>query len=347
MDDYPNAQTAEVIRGESTSEESMDQSKDQTIANQSFVSEFLLLEFSKVREFQIIHFVIFLVLYLAIVTGNLLIISAVAFDHRLHTPMYLFLMNLAMQDLGQVSVIIPKSMANSLMNSRHISYSGCVAQVLFFTFFISTDFFLLIVMAYDRYAAICNPLQYQMVMNLRACTEMILTVWITGFLYAGLHTVSTFATPFCSNVVNQFFCEIPQLIKLSCSKKNQIETGIVLLFALVGLGCFIFVLVTYVQIFSAVLRMPSAQGRQKAFSTCLPHLMVFSTFMVTGLFSYLSPMTNTATHLDLFFTVIYSMVPPLLNPLIYSMRNKEIKAALSNMLRLKTSSNKFVFSFLI
>ncbi|XP_028560202.2 olfactory receptor 14I1-like [Podarcis muralis] len=325
----------------------MDVSKDQAIANQTTVSEFLLLEFSKVQKLQSLHSILFLVLYLATVTGNLLIISAVAFDHHLHTPMYIFLMNLAMQDLGQVSVIIPQSMANSLMNTTHISYSGCVGQALFFTFFLSTDFFLLIVMAYDRYVAICNPLQYQVVMNRRACTEMILTVWITGFLYAGLHTVSTFATPFCSNVVNQFFCEIPQLVKLSCSKKNQIETGVLLLFSLIGLGCFIFVLVTYVQIFSAVLRMPSAQGRQKAFSTCLPHLMVFSTFMVTGLFSYLSPMTNTATHLDLIFTVIYSMVPPLLNPLIYSMRNKEIKAALSNLLRLRTTSNNILFSFLL
>ncbi|XP_034958800.2 olfactory receptor 14A16-like [Zootoca vivipara] len=325
----------------------MDVSKDQAIANQTTVSEFLLLEFSKVRKLQILHSIIFLVLYLATVTGNLLIISAVAFDHHLHTPMYIFLMNLAMQDLGQVSVIIPQSMANSLMNTRHISYSGCVAQALFFTFFLSTDFFLLIVMAYDRYVAICNPLQYQTAMNRRACTEMILTVWITGFLYAGLHTVSTFATPFCSNVVNQFFCEIPQLVKLSCSKGNQIETGVLLLFSLIGLGCFIFVIVTYVHIFSAVLRMPSAQGRQKAFSTCLPHLMVFSTFMVTGLFSYLSPMTNTATHLDLIFTVIYSMVPPLLNPLIYSMRNKEIKAALSNLLRLRATSNNILFNFLL
>ncbi|XP_033024461.1 olfactory receptor 14I1-like [Lacerta agilis] len=325
----------------------MDVSKDQAIANQTTVSEFLLLEFSKVRKLQSLLSILFLVLYLATVTGNLLIISAVAFDHHLHTPMYIFLMNLAMQDLGQVSVIIPQSMANSLKNTRNISYSGCVGQALFFTFFLSTDFFLLIVMAYDRYVAICNPLQYQMVMNLRACTEMILTVWITGFLYAGLHTVSTFATPFCSNVVNQFFCEIPQLVKLSCSKKNQIETGVLLLFSLIGLGCFIFVLVTYVHIFTAVLRMPSAQGRQKAFSTCLPHLMVFSTFMVTGLFSYLSPMTNTATHLDLIFTVIYSMVPPLLNPLIYSMRNKEIKAALSNLLRLRTTSSNILFSFLL
>ncbi|XP_061447878.1 olfactory receptor 14I1-like [Rhineura floridana] len=324
----------------------MDVSRDKSLANQSSVSEFLLLEFSKVRERQILHFVIFLVLYLATVLGNLLIISAVVFDHRLHRPMYFFLMNLAMQDLGQVSVIIPKSMANSLMNTRHISYSGCVAQVLFFVFFISSDFILLIVMAYDRYVAICNPLQYQMIMNRRACTEMVATVWITALLYAGLHTSSTFATPFCSNVVSQFFCEIPQLLKLSCSSINQIETGVLMLFAVIGLGCFIFIVVTYVQIFSTVLRMPSVQGRQKAFSTCLPHLIVFSMFMVTGWFSHLSLTTNNTSNVNLIFTCMYSMVPPLLNPMIYSMRNKEMKAGLSNLVGLRTSSMIILCSFL-
>ncbi|XP_061447829.1 olfactory receptor 14A16-like [Rhineura floridana] len=309
--------------------------KKQSIINQSFHSEFLLLEFSEVRELQILHFFVFLVYYLATVTGNLLIISAVASDHRLHTPMYFFLMNLAMQDLGLVSVIIPKSMANSLMNTRHISYFGCVAQVFFFMFFQSSDFSLLTVMAYDRYIAICNPLQYEMLMNKQACIQMIASVWITGFLYGALNAGGSFASSFCSNVVNQFFCEIPQLLKLVCSDVNQIEIGAVLLGVVLAFCCFIFIIITYVQIFTSVLRIPSTKGRQKAFSTCLPHLTVVSIFVCSGFFTYLKPTSNTPSHLDLAFSMIYSMVPPLINPIIYSMRNKEVKNALSKLLGLR------------
>ncbi|XP_061444898.1 olfactory receptor 14A16-like [Rhineura floridana] len=303
--------------------------KKQSIINQSSHSEFLLLEFSEVRELQILHFFVFLVYYLATVTGNLLIISAVASDHRLHTPMYFFLMNLAMQDLGQVSVIIPKSMANSLMNTRHISYFGCVAQIFFFLFFVASDFSLLTVMAYDRYIAICNPLQYEMLMNKQACIQMIASVWITGFLHAVLHTGGTFGLPFCSNVVNQFFCEIPPLLKLVCSDLNLIEIGALVLSVVIAFCCFIFIIITYVHIFTSVLRIPSTEGKQKAFSTCLPHLTVFSIFVTISVFTYLKPTSTSPSHLDLVFSMIYSMVPPLINPIIYSMRNKEIKNALS------------------
>ncbi|XP_061444609.1 olfactory receptor 14J1-like [Rhineura floridana] len=299
--------------------------------NQTSLSEFLLLEFSKIREIQILHFLLFLVLYLIALVGNLLIISAVAFDHHLHTPMYFFLMNLAMQDIGSVSVIIPKSMANSLMNTQHISYAGCVAQVLLFVFFVGSDIALLTVMAYDRYVAICDPLQYEMVMNRRACMQMVTSVWIAGFLNAVLHTGGTFTTHFCSNVVNQFFCEIPQLLKLACSDLYITEIGPVVLSILIAFGCFVFIVVSYVQIFTAVLKIPSAQGRKKAFSTCLPHLIVFTIFLLTAFVAYLRPPSNTASHVDLVFAIIYSIVPPILNPVIYSMRNKDIKVALSKL----------------
>ncbi|XP_066487529.1 olfactory receptor 14J1-like [Tiliqua scincoides] len=303
--------------------------------NQTSISEFLLLEFSPTRELQILHFLLFLVLYWAAVTGNLLIISAVAFDRRLHTPMYFFLMNLALQDLGQVSVIIPKSMINSLLNTRHISYSCCVAQVLFFIIFAGSDFSLLTVMAYDRYVAICNPLQYEMIMNRTACMQMISGVWITGLLYGILHTCGTFAATFCSNVINQFFCEIPQLVKLYCSKVYQTEMLAVVISVLIVLGCFIFVITTYVQISREVLRIPSVQGKKKAFSTCLPHLIVLSTFIFTSCIAYLRTPSNTPSYMNLVFTIMYSTVPPMLNPVIYSMRNKDIKIALSKLLGLR------------
>ncbi|XP_013919584.1 PREDICTED: olfactory receptor 14C36-like [Thamnophis sirtalis] len=195
--------------------------------NQTTVPYFLLLEFSKSWHLQILHSFLFFVLYLSTITANLLIISAVAIDNRLHSPMYWFLMNLAVQDLGSVSVIVPKSIVNSLMDTRHISYLGCVAQVFLFVSFAASDFSLLTVMAYDRYVAICNPLHYEMVMNWKACTEIIILVWIISLLYGTLHTTGTFSNLFCSNVVNQFFCEIPHLLKLSCSGFNLIEIGVI------------------------------------------------------------------------------------------------------------------------
>ncbi|XP_028560227.2 olfactory receptor 14I1-like [Podarcis muralis] len=318
--------------------------KKQSMDNQSSFSEFLLLEFSDVRELQILHFIIFLVLYLATVTGNLLIISAVAFDHHLHTPMYFFLMNLAMQDLGQTSVIVPKSMLNSLMNTRYISYPGCVAQLFFFVFFVGSDFFLLTVMAYDRYVAICKPLQYGMLMNRQAYIQMISSVWIGSFFYVVLHTGGTFASPFCSNVVNQFFCEIPQVLKLACTDLYLVEIGAIAISAVFGIGCFIFNIITYVYIFTAVLKIPSTEGRQKAFSTCLPHLIVYCLFVFTSYFAFFKP---ASLHLDLAFTVMYSMVPPLMNPVIYSMRNREIKNVLSKLLRLRYSSMKNISSLIL
>ncbi|XP_077774456.1 olfactory receptor 14A16-like [Podarcis muralis] len=309
--------------------------KEERIMNQSAPSDFYLLEFSQIRELQILHFFGFLAFYLATITGNLLIISAVAFDHHLHTPMYFFLMNLAIQDIGSVSVIIPKSMANSLMSTGHISYSGCVAQVLLYVFFVASDFSLLTVMAYDRYIAICKPLHYEILVNKEACIQMIVSVWIISFLYGVLHTGGTFAPKFCSNVVNQFFCEIPHLLKMACSDLYLIEMGVVGLSVVIGTGSFIFIIVSYVQIFTAVLKIPSTEGRQKAFSTCLPHLLVFSLFIFTGYFAYLKPASNTPSHLDLAFAMVYSIVPPLMNPIIYSMRNKEIKNAVSNLLNLR------------
>ncbi|XP_077774347.1 olfactory receptor 14A16-like [Podarcis muralis] len=307
------------------------------ISNESSVSEFLLLEFSAIRKLQILHFSLFLALYLATVFGNLLIISAIAFDHHLHTPMYFFLMNLAIQDLGAVSVTIPKSIVNSLMNTRHISYTGCVAQVILFVFFLSSDISLLTVMAYDRYVAICNPLQYEMLMNRAACKQMVAGVWVSGFLNAVMHTSATFATPFCSNIVNQFFCEIPQLLTLACSNFYLMEIGALVVTIILVSGCFVFIVVTYVHIFTAVLKIPSVEGRKKAFSTCIPHLVVFSVFFFIACFAYLRPPSKTPSDGDFALTVMYSLVPPMFNPIIYSMRNKEIKNALSKLLGLRKS----------
>uniref|UniRef100_A0A8C3XME3 Olfactory receptor n=1 Tax=Chelydra serpentina TaxID=8475 RepID=A0A8C3XME3_CHESE len=303
------------------------------MSNQTTVTEFFLLGFSDIWELQILHFVVFLVLYLISLLGNLLVITAIALDCHLHTPMYFFLMNLSILDLGSVSVTIPKSMANSLMNTRSISYPGCVAQVFLFAFFASADYAILTVMAYDRYVAICQPLHYETVMNRRACVQMAASAWISVILYSAVHTGNTFAISFCGgNMVDQFFCEIPQLLKLACSDSDLSEVGFLIFSLFLWLSCFVFIIVSYVQIFTTVVRIPSDQGRHKAFSTCLPHLIVVSLFLCTATFAYLKPISSSPSVQNLLVAVLYSVLPPMMNPIIYSMRNKELKGALSKLI---------------
>ncbi|XP_033024426.1 olfactory receptor 14A16-like [Lacerta agilis] len=303
--------------------------------NLTSTSGFLLLEFSHIRELQILHFFVFLGLYLITVIGNLLIIFVIALDHHLHTPMYLFLMNLAVSDIGSVSVIQPKSMVNSIMNNSHISYATCVTQVFFYFLFGCSNFTVLTIMAHDRYVAICNPLQYEVILNKGACMQMITMTWITSILYAVLHTAGTFSIMFCSNCVDQFFCEVPKLLKLSCSDLYLVEVGLLVFSCIFVFGCFVFILVTYAWILSTVLKMPSEQRRNKALSTCLPHLLVVSVFIFTAVFAYIRPPSNSSSGLDLVFAVIYTSLPPMLNPFIYSMRNKEIQTALWKQLNPK------------
>ena len=302
--------------------------------NSSSISEFLLLALADTRQLQLLHFWLLLGIYLAALLGNGLISTAVACDHRLHTPMYFFLLNLALLDLGCISTTLPKAMANALWHTRHISYAGCAAQVFFFFFFISAEYSLLTVMSYDRYVAICKPLHYGTLLGSRACATMAAAAWGTGLLYSLLHTANTFSLPLCQgNAVDQFFCEIPQILKLSCSDAYLREIWLLGVSASLASGCFVFILFSYVQIFRAVLRMPSEQGRHKAFSTCLPHLAVLSLFLSTVLFAHLKPFSIFSPSLDLVVALLYSMVPPTLNPIIYSMRNKEIKHALSKVLQ--------------
>ncbi|XP_035169410.1 olfactory receptor 14C36-like [Oxyura jamaicensis] len=298
------------------------------MSNSSSITEFLLLAFADTRELQLLHFALFLGIYLAALLGNGLILTAIACDHHLHTPMYFFLLNLALLDLGSISTTVPKAMDNYLWDSRAISYSGCAAQVFLFVFLISAEYYLLTVMAYDRYTAICKPLCYEILLGSRACAQMAAAAWGSGVLYAVLQSVNTFSLPLCQgNAVDQFFCEIPQILKLTCSHSYLREFWVLMVGICFASGCFVFIFFSYVQIFRVVLRMPSEQGRHKAFSTCLPHLAVVSLFLCTGFFAYLKPPYLSSPTLDLMVAVLYSVVPPSFNPLIYSMRNKELKGA--------------------
>ncbi|XP_074708894.1 olfactory receptor 14A16-like [Strix uralensis] len=303
------------------------------MSNGSSITEFLLLAFADTRELQLLHFWLFLGIYLAALLGNGLIITTIACDHHLHTPMYFFLLNLSLLDLGSISTTLPKAMANSLWDNRDISYLGCVEQLFFFYFFATAEYFLLTIMSYDRYVAICKPLHYGTLLGSRACVHMAAAAWGTGFLWAVLHTANTFSLPLCQgNILDQFFCEIPQILKLSCSHSYLREVGLLVVTACLAFGCFVFIVVSYVQIFRVVLRIPSEQGRHKAFSTCLPHLAVVSLFISTAMFAYLKPPSISSPFLDLVVSFLYSVVPPAVNPLIYSMRNQEIKDALKKLI---------------
>ncbi|KAM9593516.1 olfactory receptor 14A16-like [Morphnus guianensis] len=317
------------------------------MSNSSSITEFLLLAFADTKQLQLLHFWLFLGIYLAALLGNGLIITTVACDHRLHTPMYFFLLNLSLLDLGSISTTVPKSMANSLWDSRAISYWGCAAQIFLFLCLITAEYSLLTIMAYDRYIAICKPLHYGTLLGSRACVHMAAAAWGSGFLYTLLHTANTFSLPLCKgNAVDQFFCEIPQILKLSCSRSYLRKFGLLVLSACLAFGCFVFILFSYVQIFRAVLRIPSEQGRHKAFSTCLPHLAVVSLFVSTAAFAYLKPSSISSPSLILVVAVLYSVVPPAVNPLLYSMRNQELKDALWKMMsRCFSEAINCLFSF--
>ncbi|KAM3669385.1 olfactory receptor 14J1-like [Ammospiza maritima maritima] len=292
------------------------------MSNSSSISHFLLLALADTWQLQLLHFCLLLGISLAALLGNGLIISAVACGHHLHTPMFFFLLNLALSDLGSICTTVPKAMHNSLWDTRDISYTGCAAQLFFFLFFIAAEFSLLTIMCYDRYVSICKPLHYGTLLGSRACAHMAAAVWASAFLNALMHTANTFSLP-----LGQFFCEIPQILKLTCSHSNLREFGLIVFSISLAFGCFVFIVFSYVQIFRAVLRIPSEQGRHKAFSTVLPHLAVVFLCVSTGIFTYLNPRSMSSPSLDLSISVLYSVVPPALNPLIYSLRNQELKAA--------------------
>ncbi|XP_066062067.1 olfactory receptor 14C36-like [Chamaea fasciata] len=303
------------------------------MSNSSSISHYLLLALADTRQLQLLHFCLFLGISLAAFLGNGLVISAVACGHHLHSPMFFFLLNLALTDLGSILTTVPKAMHNSLWDTRTISYEGCAAQLFLFVFFISAEVSLLTIMCNDRYVSICKPLHYGTLLGSRACAHMAAAAWASAFLYALLHTANTFSLPLChGNALGQFFCEIPHILKLSGSHSKLRELGLLLFSICLCSCCFVFIVFSYVQIFRAVLRIPSEQGRHKAFSPCLPHLAVLSLFLSIGTFAYLKPPSISSPSLDLALSILYSVLPPPLNPVIYSLRNQELKDALRKMM---------------
>ncbi|XP_036603246.1 olfactory receptor 14C36-like [Trichosurus vulpecula] len=306
------------------------------MSNFTIVTEFLLMGFSDIRELQIIYALLFLLIYLATLTGNLLIVVVTTLDRSLHTPMYFFLRNLSIVDACYISVTVPKASVNSLVNNRAISVAGCAAQIFLVLFLACVEFTLLTVMARDRYVAICHPLHYPMIMSPQVCMQMTLTCLLTAFLYAGFHTGYTFQLPFCqSNVIHQFFCDTPSLLKLSCAETFRNKISIAASILGIGFVCFAFITASYIRIFSTVFKFPVKEDQRKAFSTCVPHILVVSLFIISGFYVYLHPPSHSESIKDLVLSVVYSVIPPFLNPIIYSLRNKQIKEAVRIVMKRK------------
>ncbi|KAM4860919.1 olfactory receptor 14C36-like [Thomomys bottae] len=299
------------------------------MANTSMVvTEFLLKGFAEAWELRLLLSMLYLLMYLATLLGNLLIVTVTTMDRKLHTPMYFFLRNLSILDTCYISVTVPNTCINSFINNRIISMAGCVTQVFLVIYCAFVETLFLTIMARDRYVAICQPLHYSVIMNHQFCVQTTLASLLIGLIYATVHTGNTFRLSFCwSNMVPQFFCDIPSLLRLSCSDTFSNKLLIFIsVFGAVG-GCFIFIVMSYVRIFSTVLKFPVKEERGKAFSTCIPHILVVSVFFSCGAVVYLIPPVNSEMIQDIILSVFYTIVPPLLNPIIYSLRNKQIKQA--------------------
>ncbi|MEJ1288874.1 hypothetical protein NN561_019910 [Cricetulus griseus] len=301
--------------------------------NQTVIFRFLLLGLHIPSEHQNLFYALFLVMYLTTVLGNLIIIILILLDSHLHTPMYLFLSNLSFSELCFSSVTMPKLLQNMQSHDPSIPYSGCLTQMYFLMVFGDMESFLLVVMAYDRYVAICYPLHYTSIMNPRLCVYLVALSWVLTVLYSMLHTLLFARLSFCEdNVVPQFFCDISALLKLACSDIYINELMIFILGGLVIVIPFLIIVVSYVQIVSSILRVSSAQVIYKVFSTCGSHLSVVSLFYGTIIGLYIFPSANSSTVKEAVMAMMYTVVTPMLNPFIYSLRNRDMKEALIRVL---------------
>ncbi|XP_042639082.1 olfactory receptor 14A16-like [Orycteropus afer afer] len=304
----------------------------------TIMTEFMLMGFPGDWIIQKLHAALFFLIYLAALMENLLIVILTSIDQQLQAPMYFFLKNLSLIDICYISVTVPKSIMDSLTNSHSISFLGCASQFFLLFFFAGAEYALLIVMSYDRYAAICHPLHYENIMSRDTCLHMVTASWLIGCVYGSIHVAGTFSVNFCgSNVVYQFFCDVPSLLTLACSEEHILEYVFIIASCCFTFLCFILMFVSYVHIFSTVLRISSANGRVKTFYTCMPHLTVVTLFLFSGIITYLVNNFKSSSSLKMLVSVFYTVLPPTLNPLIYSLRNKDIHMALGKVLAGKIS----------
>ncbi|XP_069506111.1 olfactory receptor 5V1-like [Ambystoma mexicanum] len=298
--------------------------------NLSAVEDFFLVGFSDVPKLQIPLFAAFSLIYLMTLVGNLLIMITIYSNSHLHTPMYFFLINLSFIDISCTTIIFPPMLARFFLNGAHISLTECLVQAYCFMVTMSTEFLLLAVMAYDRYVAICNPLRYMTIMNKAVCMRLAAGIWGVSFMTPLSHTVLVSKLTFCeSHTVNHFFCEVPSLMKLSCSSTYTIETLSYIFGAVELMMAFLLIIISYINIVSSILKIKSKGGRTKAFSTCASHLIVVILFFGSICSTYVRPASTTSMETDKLLSLSYIVITPMFNPVIYSLKNTEFKMALS------------------
>ncbi|NXE84452.1 OR6B1 protein, partial [Cochlearius cochlearius] len=306
--------------------------------NSTKFQEFILLGFPTTMELQMLLFVIFLVVYMLTILENILIIILIKTNRQLHKPMYFFLSNLSFLEAWYISVTVPKLLVNFLVESKNISFGGCMTQLYFFSSLICTECVLLAVMAYDRYVAICNPLRYLVIVNHWLCMQLATCSWLIGFLASMLKVFFISQLSFCgSNVINHFFCDISPLLNISCADMTMAEIVDFILALLVPLSVTI---ISYIRIISTILHIPTTQGRKKAFSTCVSHLTVVIIFFSATLFMYARPKRIHPFDLNKLVSIVYTIVTPMLNPFIYCLRNQEVKGALKKIFSVRQTAPK-------
>lgn len=297
--------------------------------NQTRVTEFVFLGLTDSWVLEILFFIPFTVTYILTLLGNIAIVVTIVFSPRLHTPMYFFLSNLSFIDICHSSVTVPKMLEGLLLERKSISFDSCIAQLFFLHLFACAEIFLLTIMAYDRYAAICIPLRYPTVMNMKVCVQLVFALWAGGTVHSLVQTVLTIRLPYCGpNVIDSYFCDVPPVIKLACT--DTYLTGILIVSnsGTISLTCFLALVASYTVILFS-LRKQSAEGRRKALSTCSSHFMVVALFFGPCIFLYTRP--DSSFSIDKVVSVFYTVVTPLLNPLIYTLRNEEVKNAMKQL----------------
>ncbi|XP_058393797.1 olfactory receptor 10J5 [Diceros bicornis minor] len=292
------------------------------------VTEFIFLGFSIFGKHQITLFLVFLTIYILTLAGNIIIVTIICIDHHLHIPMYFFLSMLASSETVYTLVLVPRMLSSLLFHNQPISLAGCETQMFFFVILATNNCFLLTVMGYDRYVAICKPLMYVVIMSKGTCARLICGSFGTGLVMAVLHVTAMFNLPFCSTVVNHFFCDIYPVMKLSCTDttiNEIINYGVSLFVIFVPVGL---ISISYILIISSILKIASAKGRKKTFATCASHLTVVIVHYGCASTAYLKPKSENSIEKELLLSVTYTIIAPLLNPVVYSLRNKEVKDAL-------------------
>ncbi|XP_053555878.1 olfactory receptor 11L1-like [Bombina bombina] len=302
--------------------------------NQNNTNEFVIMGLISLNTPHISLFVIFLFIFLVTLTGNVIILTVVWLDQSLQTPMYFYLTNLSFLEIWYTATIVPKLLANLLMKYNNISFANCMTQLFFFVTFGASECYLLLIMAYDRYLAICKPLYYHSIMNTRTCLKLVAGSWIFGVLTGLMPVLLISQLDFCgSREINHFFCDIPPLLKLSCSDTYSTEISIFVLSLLVLFCSLMLTLVSYIFIVISIFHIKSSKGRRKTFSTCGAHLIVVLIYYGTMIFMYVRPHSSYSSDMNKFISVFYTVVTPGLNPIIYSLRNKDVKVSLQKLLR--------------